>query len=123
MMFSKGIVARRIGLTALMAAGVVYPAIGGDAASGEAIAVTYDIDVSGLRALEINFRMDLSAAGYRSRAVIDPQGLIAVFSDTHTEIGASGEFVDGRAAPATYSTMTGKSGKEKNFTITWSSDG
>src|SRR5262245_45098285 len=91
---------RQFGTAMLISVGVLSTPILAEAGSGDSVAVTYDIDVSGVQALQIQFDMDLSPTGYQSRATIDPQGIVAVFSDTHTVVGATGEIVNGKAIPA-----------------------
>jgi len=89
----------------------------------ESVAMTYDVVVSGMKALEIKYDMDLSETGYNSRAIVDTQGLISFFSDSHTVVGASGEIVGGKAMPASFSTRSEKSGKQKDFKVRWADDG
>ena len=118
-----GAKARQFGLTLWIAAGAL--AIPGSAQAGSegSLAFTYDVVVSGMQAAQIKFDMDLSPTGYQSRASVETQGIVSVFSDSHTTVGAVGEIVNGKALPASFTTRTEKSGKQKDFKVRWSDEG
>jgi uncharacterized protein DUF3108 len=113
-------ISHRVGLALGIAASTVVGAI---AASAESLDVTYDIAVSGMQAAQIKFGMDLSPTGYSSKATVETQGIVAVFSDSYTTVGIVGEIVNGQALPANFTTRTEKSGKQKDFKVRWSSEG
>lgn len=103
-----------------LAAGIAAGAL---PASAESLDVTYDVVVSGMQAAQLKFDMDLTPSGYRSKASVETQGIVSFFSDSHTTVGAVGEIVNGKALPASFSTRTEKSGKQKDFKVRWSDQG
>ena len=112
---------RGFGLALGLAAGAfAFPAV---ASADEALDFTYDVVVSGLQAAQIKFDMDLTPTGYRSKASVETQGVVSFFSDSQTFVGTSGEIVNGRAVPASFSTRTEKSGKQKDFKVRWTESG
>jgi len=98
-------------------------AFGALPASAESLNVTYDVVVSGMQAAQLKFDMDLTPNGYRSNASVETQGIVSFFSDSHTTVGAVGEIVNGKALPASFTTRTEKSGKQKDFKVRWSNQG
>jgi hypothetical protein len=114
---------RNAGMAMAIVAGAFLAPASAQSSSQESVAMTYDVMVSGMKALEIKYDMDLSQTGYSSRATVDTQGLISFFSDSHTVVGAAGEIVGGKAMPASFTTRTEKSGKQKDFKVRWASDG
>lgn len=114
---------RNIGVAAMLVAGAPFVPATAQSNPDQAVAVTYDVVVSGMQALEIKYDMELSPTGYRSRATVDTQGLISVFSDSHLVVGAAGEIVSGKAIPASFTSRSEKSGKQKDFKVRWASDG
>ncbi len=114
---------RGFGLALTLAAGTLaYPMIL-PASADESLNVTYDVVVSGLQAAQIKFEMDLTPTGYNSKASVETQGIVSFFSDSQTYVGASGEIVNGKAVPASFSTRTEKSGKQKDFKVRWAESG
>lgn len=112
---------RGFGLALGLAAGAfAFPVA---ASADEALDFTYDVMVSGLQAAKIKFDMDLTPTGYRSKASVETQGIVSFFSDSQTFVGTSGEIVNGKAVPASFSTRTEKSGKQKDFKVRWTESG
>src|SRR5262245_38266061 len=91
---------RNAGMAMAIVAGAFFAPASAQSSAQESVAMTYDVEVSGMKALEIKYDMDLSPTGYRSRATVDTQGLVSFFSDSHTVVGAAGEIVGGKAIPA-----------------------
>jgi hypothetical protein len=114
---------RGFGLALGLSAGTLGFAMAVAASADESLDVTYDVVVSGLQAAQIKFDMDLTATGYRSKASVETQGIVSVFSDSQTVVGAAGEIINGKAVPSSFSTRTEKSGKQKDFKIRWSDTG
>ncbi|MBL8906732.1 MAG: DUF3108 domain-containing protein [Rhizobiales bacterium] len=114
---------RGFGLAIAFAANMLAFPLALAASADESLDFTYDVIVSGLQAAQIKFDMDLTPNGYRSQASVETQGIVSFFSDTQTYVGAAGEIVNGKAIPASFSTRTEKSGKQKDFRVRWSESG
>jgi len=114
---------RGFGLALGLAAGTLAYPMAFAALADESLDFTYDVVVSGLQAAQIKFDMDLTPTGYRSKASVETQGIVSFFSDSQTYVGTSGEIINGRAVPVSFSTRTEKSGKQKDFKVRWSESG
>jgi len=114
---------RGFGLALGLAAGALAFPMAHAASADESLDFTYDLVVSGLQAAQIKFDMDITPTGYQSKASVETQGLVSFFSDSQTYVGASGEIINGKALPASFSTRTEKSGKQKDFKVRWSESG
>lgn len=114
---------RGFGLALGLAAGTLAYPMALPASADESLDFTYDVVVSGLQAAKIKFDMDITPTGYQSKASVETQGVVSYFSDSQTYVGASGEIINGKAVPASFSTRTEKSGKQKDFKVRWTESG
>ena len=84
---------------------------------------TYEVNVGGITVLDIKYRLEMSPAGYQSRAEIETRGVAIFFSDYQMKMKVSGSFGDGQATPAEYTSRRKKKDKTKEITLNWSSNG
>lgn len=110
-------------IIALLALGLSAMATGPGSARADSvdkIETSYDVDVRGVTVLNIRYSSEMSAAGYRSQAVIKTRGIVTVFSDYRMTMAAIGAFIDGHSSPQKYTSRSEKNDKEKTVDLNWS---
>jgi len=109
-------------------AGCIWSALLGfsnaaQAESNTLLKTDYEVTVSGITVLDIEYRLEMSPAGYQSRAEIETRGVATFFSDYRMKMKVSGSFGNGRATPAEFTSRRKKKDKTKELTLNWSSNG
>jgi hypothetical protein len=88
--------------------------------SSGSIETAYELTVSGITVLDIEYSAEISAMGYRSQASIDTRGVAALFSDYRMKMAASGALADGQTSPVQYTSRSKKNDKTKAVELNWS---
>jgi hypothetical protein len=87
--------------------------------STDLIETSYEVNVSGITVLDVKYRTNISATGYRSQASVKTRGVAKFFSDYLMEIESAGSFVNGQASPSRYTYRREKNDKIKAVELNW----
>lgn len=101
---------------ALLAGAVLFAT---NAAAAEALKLKFDVYVSGLRVMNVDFNGNVSARSYDGSVRIRPRGFARMFLKKRLEMRTQGIFNDAHAKPQEFHYRSRKKGKEKTAVVRW----
>ena len=88
-------------------------------AAAEALKLQFDVYVSGLRVMKVDFDGDISPASYRGAVRARPKGFARMFVKKRLEMRTQGAFDGTRARPAEFHIRSRKKNREKSAVVRW----
>jgi Protein of unknown function (DUF3108) len=94
----------------LLIAGLSVPA-----AAADRLRLRYDLDISNMRAIEINQDIELAEDTYSSAMSVRSQGMAGLFMKIETDMKTTGSIVNGMPVPASFKIAQ----KDRHATVNW----
>ncbi len=104
--------------SAFLLAGVTLIAMS-SAVMAEALRMGFDVYVSGLRVMKVNFDGDITTKTYRGAVRIRPKGFAKLFLKKRLEMRTQGVFNDAHAKPQEFRYHSRKKSREKSAVVRW----